>query len=52
MFSVSVAVGNSETPSGEVRNETAKIVRQMAKFNDLRFVGKSGRGELLSWSFF
>ncbi|KJH51795.1 runt domain protein [Dictyocaulus viviparus] len=41
---VTVAAGNDETPSGEVRHETTKVVRQVARFSDLRFVGKSGRG--------
>ncbi|KAJ1364020.1 hypothetical protein KIN20_024002 [Parelaphostrongylus tenuis] len=42
---VTVAAGNDETPSGEVRHETAKVIRQVARFTDLRFVGKSGRGK-------
>ncbi|CAI4230264.1 unnamed protein product [Auanema sp. JU1783] len=42
---VTVAVGNEDTPCGDIRNETAKFQRQIAKFNDLRFVGKSGRGK-------
>lgn len=42
---VTVAAGNDETPSGEVRHDTAKVVRQVARFSDLRFVGKSGRGK-------
>ncbi|KAK5985395.1 hypothetical protein GCK32_021770, partial [Trichostrongylus colubriformis] len=41
-----VAAGNDETPSGEVRHDTAKVIRQVARFSDLRFVGKSGRGKL------
>ncbi|EPB74110.1 runt domain protein [Ancylostoma ceylanicum] len=40
---VTVAAGNDETPSGEVRHDTAKVIRQVARFSDLRFVGKSGR---------
>ncbi|WKX90861.1 hypothetical protein Q1695_009594 [Nippostrongylus brasiliensis] len=42
---VTVAAGNDETPSGEVRHDTAKVIRQVARFSDLRFVGKSGRGK-------
>ncbi|XGW19588.1 hypothetical protein V3C99_003437 [Haemonchus contortus] len=42
---VTVAAGNDETPCGEVRHDTAKVVRQVARFSDLRFVGKSGRGK-------
>ncbi|PIC50076.1 hypothetical protein B9Z55_001124 [Caenorhabditis nigoni] len=42
---VSIWAGNDEKPCEEVRNEKAKVHRQVAKFNDLRFVGRSGRGE-------
>ncbi|KAK6727251.1 hypothetical protein RB195_005140 [Necator americanus] len=42
---VTVAAGNDETPSGEVRHDTAKVIGQVARFSDLRFVGKSGRGK-------
>ncbi|PAV78421.1 hypothetical protein WR25_15183 isoform B [Diploscapter pachys] len=42
---VTVAAGNEETPCGEVRNAEAHVHKQVAKFNDLRFVGKSGRGK-------
>ncbi|UMM11364.1 hypothetical protein L5515_000688 [Caenorhabditis briggsae] len=41
---VSIWAGNDEKPCEEVRNEKAKVHRQVAKFNDLRFVGRSGRG--------
>ncbi|RCN32516.1 runt domain protein [Ancylostoma caninum] len=44
IVTVTVAAGNDETPSGEVRHDTAKVIRQVARFSDLRFVGKSGRG--------
>ncbi|KAK6050930.1 runt domain protein, partial [Cooperia oncophora] len=46
IISITVAAGNDETPSGEVRHDTAKVIRQVARFSDLRFVGKSGRGLL------
>ena len=45
LFIVSIWAGNDEKPCEEVRNEKAKVHRQVAKFNDLRFVGRSGRGE-------
>ncbi|CAI5438999.1 unnamed protein product [Caenorhabditis angaria] len=41
---VSIWAGNDEAPCGEIRNEKARVHRQIAKFNDLRFVGRSGRG--------
>ncbi|CAI2306353.1 unnamed protein product [Caenorhabditis sp. 36 PRJEB53466] len=41
---VSIWAGNDDKPCEEVRNERAKVHRQVAKFNDLRFVGRSGRG--------
>jgi Runt domain len=37
--------GNDENFCGELRNCTAVMKNQIAKFNDLRFVGRSGRGE-------
>lgn len=42
---VTVRAGNDENFCGEMRNATAVIKNQVAKFNDLRFVGRSGRGE-------
>lgn len=42
---VTVNAGNDENYSGELRNCTAVMKNQVAKFNDLRFVGRSGRGE-------
>lgn len=36
--------GNDENYSAELRNATAAIKNQVARFNDLRFVGRSGRG--------
>ncbi|CAB3234164.1 unnamed protein product [Arctia plantaginis] len=43
---VTVRAGNDENCSAELRNCTAVMKNQVAKFNDLRFVGRSGRGEL------
>lgn len=42
---VTVRAGNDENFCGELRNCTAVMKNQVAKFNDLRFVGRSGRGE-------
>lgn len=42
---VSVRAGNDENYCAELRNCTAVMKNQVAKFNDLRFVGRSGRGE-------
>jgi runt-related transcription factor len=44
---VTVKAGNDENFCGELRNCTAVMKNQLAKFNDLRFVGRSGRGELI-----
>lgn len=41
---VTVMAGNDENFCGELRNSTAVMKNQVAKFNDLRFVGRSGRG--------
>ena len=43
---VTIKAGNDENCCGELRNCTAIMKSQVAKFNDLRFVGRSGRGEL------
>lgn len=43
---VTIKAGNDENCCGELRNCTALMKNQVAKFNDLRFVGRSGRGEL------
>ncbi|KAH7644626.1 runt domain containing protein [Dermatophagoides farinae] len=45
---VTVRAGNDENWSGELRNSSAIIKNQVAKFNDLRFVGRSGRGKSFS----
>lgn len=42
---VTVKAGNDENYCAELRNCTAVMKNQVAKFNDLRFVGRSGRGE-------
>ncbi|XP_055587068.1 segmentation protein Runt [Uranotaenia lowii] len=42
---VTVMAGNDENFAGELRNCTAIMKNQVAKFNDLRFVGRSGRGK-------
>lgn len=43
---VTVKAGNDENYCAELRNCTAVMKNQVAKFNDLRFVGRSGRGKL------
>ena len=48
---VTVRAGNDENCSAELRNNTAVMKNRVAKFNDLRFVGRSGRGKL-RFSFF
>lgn len=42
---VSIKAGNDENFCAELRNNTAVMKNQVAKFNDLRFVGRSGRGK-------
>lgn len=42
---VTVRAGNDENCCAELRNSSAVMKNQVAKFNDLRFVGRSGRGE-------
>lgn len=42
---VTVRAGNDENYHAELRNCSAVMKNQVAKFNDLRFVGRSGRGE-------
>ncbi|CAD7091552.1 unnamed protein product [Hermetia illucens] len=44
---VTIMAGNDENYCGELRNCTAVMKNQVAKFNDLRFVGRSGRGTLI-----
>lgn len=42
---VTVRAGNDENCSAELRNNSAVMKNRVAKFNDLRFVGRSGRGK-------
>ena len=44
---VTISAGNDENFCGELRNAVTYMKNQVAKFNDLRFVGRSGRGEYL-----
>lgn len=45
---VTIKAGNDENCCGELRNCTTTMKNQVAKFNDLRFVGRSGRGKSFS----
>ena len=49
---VTIKAGNDENWCGELRNASAIMKNQVAKFNDLRFVGRSGRGKFVSQSVF
>ncbi|EJW86733.1 runt [Wuchereria bancrofti] len=42
---VTVAAGNEENCCADLRNNRTHMNGQIARFNDLRFVGKSGRGK-------
>jgi hypothetical protein len=42
---VTVAAGSDENACAELRNSVAIMINRVARFNDLRFVGKSGRGK-------
>ncbi|KAF7280596.1 hypothetical protein GWI33_005696 [Rhynchophorus ferrugineus] len=42
---VTLKAGNDENYCAELRNGSATMKNQVAKFNDLRFVGRSGRGK-------
>jgi hypothetical protein len=42
---VTIKAGNDENYCAELRNSSAIMKNQVAKFNDLRFVGRSGRGK-------
>lgn len=44
---VTLKAGNDENCSAELRNCSALVKNQIAKFNDLRFVGRSGRGKTI-----
>lgn len=48
---VTVACGNDENYIGEIRNAVAHMKNSVAKFNDLRFVGRSGRGKRVHFIF-
>jgi hypothetical protein len=43
---VTLSAGNDENMCGELRNATTTMNDQQAKFNDLRFIGRSGRGKV------
>ncbi|XP_031629349.1 segmentation protein Runt-like isoform X2 [Contarinia nasturtii] len=45
---VIITAGNEEQCNPELRNNTAVLKNGVAKFNDLRFVGRSGRGKSFS----
>ncbi|XP_034537414.1 RUNX family transcription factor 2a [Notolabrus celidotus] len=42
---VTVMAGNEDNSSAELRNATATMKQGYAHFNDLRFIGRSGRGK-------
>ncbi|VDN06628.1 unnamed protein product [Thelazia callipaeda] len=42
---VTVSAGNEENCCADLRNNRTQMNSQIARFNDLRFVGKSGRGK-------
>ena len=42
---VTLSAGNDNNYGAELRNNNAQMVDGVAKFNDLRFVGRSGRGK-------
>lgn len=42
---VTIRAGNDENCCAELRNNVAHMKGRIAKFNDLRFVGRSGRGK-------
>lgn len=45
---VTVYAGNDEEFSAELRNNTTTFKNSVARFNDLRFIGRSGRGKFFS----
>ncbi|XP_016892644.1 runt-related transcription factor 2 isoform X2 [Cynoglossus semilaevis] len=47
---VTVMAGNDDNSSAELRNATATMKHGCAQFNDLRFVGRSGRGKSFTLS--
>uniref|UniRef100_A0A0K0E1R0 Runt domain-containing protein n=1 Tax=Strongyloides stercoralis TaxID=6248 RepID=A0A0K0E1R0_STRER len=42
---VTVSAGNEENSCADLKNSSAEFQQQIARFSDLRFVGKSGRGK-------
>ena len=44
---VTLNAGNDDNYGSELRNNSALMRDGVAKFNDLRFVGRSGRGDYL-----
>lgn len=44
---VTLKAGNDENCMPELKNSTAIMKNGVAKFNDLRFVGRSGRGKFM-----
>ncbi|XP_049926515.1 runt-related transcription factor 3-like [Epinephelus moara] len=47
---VTVMAGNDDNCSAELRNATATMKQGYAHFNDLRFIGRSGRGKSFTLS--
>ncbi|XP_055358381.1 runt-related transcription factor 3-like [Betta splendens] len=47
---VTVMAGNDDNSSAELRNATATMKQGCAHFNDLRFIGRSGRGKSFTLS--
>ncbi|XP_065212913.1 segmentation protein Runt-like [Planococcus citri] len=47
---VTVSAGNDENCCAEIKNYVAYIKDQVAVFNDIRFIGRSGRGKTFSLS--
>jgi len=44
---VTLSAGNDENHCAELRNAVSYMIDQVANFNDLRFIGRSGRGRAL-----
>jgi hypothetical protein len=44
---VTISAGNDENHCSELRNSIAYMKNKVAKFNDVRFVGRSGRGKYI-----
>ena len=41
---IALVAGNDENICAELKNATSVVRKRVAKFNDLRFIGRSGRG--------